>query len=95
MYETAGSHPVDDELSTGFFRPKSYTRKTVSVHVMKEYGGSTGIGPLSFNLETWTWYLGEKSASCPDRFACEQKDARYSLNRRLVDPRTSLDVLEK
>lgn len=70
----------DDELSTGFFRPKTYTGKTVSVNAMKKYGGSTGIGPLSFNLDAvFRWEV-----SLLLRPLCiRAKDARYPLNRTL------------
>jgi hypothetical protein len=73
----------DDELSIGFFRPKTYTVKTVSVHAMKEYGGSTGTGPLSFNLEVAFWW---EVNLMPRSLCIRAKDARYSLNRRLGGP---------
>jgi hypothetical protein len=66
-----------------FFQPKTYWSKIVSVNAMKEYGGSTGIGKLIYNLGIlFRWVV----SLMPRPFNIRGNDPRYPLSRKLGRP---------
>jgi hypothetical protein len=66
--------------------------KFFPVHAMKAYGQSKGIAPLFLGLD-YRWRRVAYLISRPGRFLPPGKD-RYVSNRRLVDPRADLNVLD-